>query len=151
MPECTTRSAPSAAGRCSAGVQKQLSTASQAPASRAICASAAMSQTSVSGLLGVSASSSRVVGRSAARHSSASVCDTKLVSTPKRASSPPSSLIVEPKTLREHTTWSPAFSSAIAVSRIAAIPLAVPMQASVPSSAASRRSIVATVGLPKRL
>ena len=68
--------------RCSAGVQKQLSTASSAPASCAIVASAAMSHTSVSGLLGVSANSSRVAGRTAARHAPTSVCDTKLVSTP---------------------------------------------------------------------
>ena len=31
------------------------------------------------------------------------------------------------------------------------MPLAVPMQASLPSSAASRRSIIVTVGLVKRL
>jgi hypothetical protein len=36
-------------------------------------------------------------------------------------------LIVEPNTLREQTTWSPAFSRPMHSSRIAAMP-AVPMQ-----------------------
>ena len=48
--------------RCSAGEQKQLSTASSAPAPCAMSASARMSQTSVSGLVGVSANSSLVFG-----------------------------------------------------------------------------------------
>ena len=60
VPACITRSAPSASGRCSAGEQKVLSTVSSAPASCAMSASAAMSQTSVSGLVGVSANSSFV-------------------------------------------------------------------------------------------
>ena len=109
-----------------------------------------MSQTSVSGLVGVSANSSFVFGRSAARHSSTSVCETKLVSTPNFAKSW-NSLIVEPKTLREQTTWSPLFSKPVISSRIAAMPLAVPMQPPLPSSAARRRSIIVTVGFEKRL
>ena len=60
-------------------------------------------------------------------------------------------MIVEPNTLREQITWSPAFSTAMPVSRIALMPLAVAMQASAPSSAASRRSNIITVGLPKRV
>ena len=68
VPEWMTRSAPNSTGRCSAGEQKQLSTASSAPASCAMSASARMSQTSVSGLVGVSANSSLVFGRTAARH-----------------------------------------------------------------------------------
>jgi hypothetical protein len=98
VPECMTRSAPNFTGRCSAGLQKQLSTASSAPPACAISASARMSQTSVSGLVGVSANSSRVFGRIAARHSATSVCETKLVSMPNLPKSW-SSLIVEPKTL----------------------------------------------------
>ncbi len=47
--------------------------------------------------------------------------------------------------------WSPAFSRPITSSRMAAMPLAVPMQASVPSSAASRRSIIVTVGFENRV
>ena len=46
--------------------------------------------------------------------------------------------------------WSPAFSSPIAMSNIALMPLEVAMQAWVPSSAARRRSIIITVGLMKR-
>ena len=67
-------------------------------------ASAAMSQTSVSGLVGVSANSSFVVGRSAARHSATSVCETKVVSTPNLANSLPNMPMVEPNTEREQTT-----------------------------------------------
>ena len=114
-------------------------------------ASARMSQTSVSGLLGVSANSSFVSGRSAARHASGSVCDTKVVCTPNLPNSPCSSLMVEPNTLREQMTWSPAFSRPMTSSMIAAMPLEVAMQASVPSSAARRRSIIIVVGLVKRL
>jgi hypothetical protein len=59
--------------------------------------------------------------------------------------------MVEPNTLCEHTTWSPAFSSPITSNRMAAMPLLVPMQPVVPSSAASRRSMIVTLGLEKRL
>jgi hypothetical protein len=69
---------------------------------------------------------------------------------PKRAKSW-NSLMVEPNTPCEHTTWSPLFSSDRMVIRIAAMPLLVAMQPLVPSSAASRRSIIVTVGLEKRL
>jgi hypothetical protein len=58
--------------------------------------------------------------------------------------------MVEPNTLREHTTWSPAFRRPITSSITAAMPLEVAMQAPVPSSAARRRSIMLTVGLEKR-
>ena len=150
VPECITRSAPNLIGCCRAGEQKQLSTSSSAPPAWAMSASAAMSQTSVSGLLGVSANSSRVLGRMAARHSPASVCETKVVSMPNLAKSW-NSLIVEPNTPCEHTTWSPALSSDRMVIRMAAMPLAVAMQAPAPSSAARRRSIIVTVGLEKRL
>ena len=150
VPEWTIRSAPYSTGFCSAGEQKQLSTASQAPALFAISDKARMSQTSVSGLVGDSANSSRVFGLMARRHSLTSVCDTKLVSTPNFANSRPSSMIVEPNTLCEQTTWSPDFKSPITSSRIALMPLDVAMQASVPSIAARRRSIIITVGLVKR-
>ena len=91
-----------------------------------------------------------MAGRTAARHAAASVCDTKLVSTPKRPSSAASSLMVEPNTLCEQITWSPAFSSPRHISRIALMPLEVAMQDSAPSIAARRRSIIITVGLVKR-
>ena len=151
VPECMTMSAPNFTGCCSAGEHMQLSTASKAPASCAMSARAWMSHTSVSGLVGVSANSSLVVGRTAAFHSATSVWLTKVVSTPNLPNSPCSSLMVEPKTLREQMTWSPALSRPMIMSRMAPMPLAVPMQSSVPSSAARRRSMMVTLGLEKRL
>ena len=151
VPEWMTKSAPNSTGFCSAGEQKQLSTASTAPPRWAMSARAAMSQTSVSGLVGDSAISRRVLGRIAARHSSTSVCETKLDSTPNLPISLCSRRMVEPNTLREQTTWSPDLSKPISSSRIADMPLLVPMQPLVPSSAARRRSIIITVGLLKRL
>ena len=58
--------------------------------------------------------------------------------------------MVEPNTDCEHTTWSPALSRPMHSSRIALMPLEVAIAASVPSSAASRCSMLATVGLVKR-
>ena len=150
VPECMTMSAPSAAGFCSTGVAKALSTASSAPASCAMAASAAMSHTSVSGLVGVSANSSFVFGLTAARHSATSVCETKVVSTPNLPNSLANRFSVEPNMERERITWSPLFSSPMIIIRIAPMPLAAPMAASVPSSAASRRSKAVTVGLDVR-
>ena len=74
--EWITRSAPSSRGRCRIGVQKTLSTASSAPAFFATAASVGMSETSVSGFDGVSRKRSRVLGRSAWRHSSTRVGET---------------------------------------------------------------------------
>jgi hypothetical protein len=150
VPECMTMSAPSVTGRCSAGVAKQLSTHSSAPALCAMSASAAMSQTSVSGLVGVSANSSLVLGRTAARQASTSVCDTLVDSTPKRANSEPISFMVEPNIDCEQITWSPARSRPMHISRTADMPEAVAMAASVPSIAARRCSKLVTVGLPVR-
>ena len=127
---------------------KQLSTARSAPALCARSASARMSHTSVSGLVGVSAKSRRVVGRIASRQAGRSVCDTKVDCTPKRARSDPISLIVEPNMEREHSTWSPAWSKPMHIIRIADMPEAVPMAACAPSSAARRCSKLETVGLP---
>ena len=69
-----------------------------------MAASAAMSHTSVSGLVGVSANSRRVSGRMAACQAAGSVCETKLVCTPKRAKSVPNSRMVEPNMEREQIT-----------------------------------------------
>ena len=151
VPECTTISAPSCKGRCSTGVAKQLSTASKAPAPWARSASAAMSHRSVSGLVGVSANSRRVLGRMAACQAARSVCGTNVVCTPKRAMSVPMSRMVEPNMDCEQTTWSPALSSPRASSKMADMPLAVAAAASAPSSAARRCSRLATVGLPVRV
>ena len=59
-------------------------------------------------------------------------------------------LIVDPKTLRETTTWSPAFKVARQVVRMAAIPDAVATHRVPPSRPARRSSKVRTVGLVKR-
>ena len=99
-----------------------------------------MSQTSVSGLVGVSANSSLVFGRSAAFHAATSVCDTKVVSTPNLANSRPISAIVEPNIDREQITWSPALSRPMHIIRMAPMPVDAPMAASVPSMAARRCS-----------
>ena len=150
VPLCMMMSAPIVTGRCSAGLQKQLSTASNAPALCAMSASARMSQTSVSGLVGLSANSSLVLGCTAAFHAATSVCGTKVVCTPNLPKSW-NSLMVEPKVLCEHTTWSPDLSRPMMIMVMAAMPLLVPMQPVVPSRAARRRSIMVTVGLLKRL
>jgi hypothetical protein len=60
------------------------------------------------------------------------------------------SCTVAPNTALEHTMWSPALRSDIAVERIADMPEAVAMQASAPSSAARRSCSIDTVGLVKR-
>ncbi len=65
---------------------KVLSTTSRAPASWAIPASAAMSATASSGLVGVSHQISRVVSRTAARTASRSCCATAVNVTPQRSS-----------------------------------------------------------------
>jgi hypothetical protein len=109
-----------------------------------------MSATSVSGLDGVSRKNMRVLGRTALDQASIAWPLTNVVSMPKRASTPPNSCTVEPKTALEQTTWSPCFSNAIAVARIADMPEAVATQASAPSSAASRVCSIDTVGLLKR-
>ena len=69
---------------------------------------------------------------------------------PKRASTVEKSCTVAPKTLAAHTTWSPVFSVARQVAMIAAMPDAVAMQSSAPSSDASRCSNMRTVGFVKR-
>ena len=109
-----------------------------------------MSKTSVKGLDGLSIKISRVLSLIAAANDSLPVPATKLVSMPKRGKMVPNNCWLAPNMLREATMWSPVFNSAITVDRIAAMPLAVAMQASAPSRAASRSCIMATVGLEKR-
>ena len=100
-----------ASGRCRAGVQKQLSTASSAPARFATAASAAMSATSVSGLDGVSRKNSLVFGpqrRSPCRRARAATRRWF-----RRRSAPGCCRTAAPSRRRralEQTTWSPAFS-----------------------------------------
>ena len=106
-----------------------------------------MSETSVSGLDGVSRNRSRVRGRTAARHSSTRVGDTNVVSMPKRPRMFVKSWMVAPNTALEHTTWSPVFRCTSAVARIAVMPEAVATQLCAPSSAARRSWNIDTVGL----
>lgn len=77
-------SAPCSIGRNRAGVAKVLSIISGTPASCAMRATAATSSTSRPGLPSVSAKTSRVSGRIAARKASRSRGGTKLVEMPKR-------------------------------------------------------------------
>jgi hypothetical protein len=150
VPECMTMSDPIAMGRCKMGVAKQLSTASKAPALCAMSAKAAMSHTSVKGLVGVSANKILVLGRIAACHSAKLVCDTTVDSTPNRANSEPMSLRVEPNMDCEYTTWSPALSKLNNINITDDMPDEVASAASVPSNAAKRISKLLTVGLPER-
>ena len=150
VPECTIKSAPMAMGRCKIGVAKQLSTTSNALPAWAMSASALMSHTSVKGLVGVSANNNRVLGRMAACHSATWVCDTKVDCTPNLANSLPINLMVEPNIEWEQMTWSPLLSKPKHMSKMADIPVEVAIQASEPSRAAKRASMLATVGLPRR-
>ena len=97
-------SAPNSSGRCSTGVQKQLSTTNSAPWAWASSASADISATSHSGFDGVSINSMRVFPVTASRQPSMSVSPTKVVLTPKRARYFWKSTLVVPKTPREQTT-----------------------------------------------
>src|SRR6185437_4721838 len=144
-----TISAPKSSGRCSAGEQKQLSTASHASFFFATAASAAMFDISVSGLEGVSIKSSFVLGFTADSQACISVAETNVVSILKLLRIL-NRFTVAPNRLREATMWSPAESRPITQERIADIPEEVATQASAPSSAASRSSKAVTVGLVKR-
>ncbi len=82
-----------------------------------------MSHRSVSGLVGVSAKTSGCwAARRPSRRQYRSAA-TKVVSTPKRAISVPSSLMVEPNMDCEQITWSPAFSAVSATSKMADMPV----------------------------
>src|SRR5260221_12856577 len=135
---------------CRTGVQKQLSTASSALFARAIRASAAISNTAVRGFDGVSRNKRRVLGRIASFHTEGSVPSAYVVSIPNLERTVLNNCTVAPKTPEEHTTWSPAFSVAIAVARMADIPEPVATQACAPWTAASRSWNAVTVGLVKR-
>jgi hypothetical protein len=81
------------------GVQKQLSTANNAPQLFANTLIAVMSATSVSGLEGVSKKNNFVFGRIAACQALTSVAETKVVSTPNFFSTVLNRFTVEPKML----------------------------------------------------
>ena len=80
--ECSTMSAPSASGCCSAGEAKVLSTNSLAPAAEDNCAIPAMSAMDSSGLVGVSTQISLVAAVTAARTASRSDSATGVCSIP---------------------------------------------------------------------
>ena len=83
MAEWTTMSAPCSIGRMRYGVAIVLSTTNGTPASWARSATAAMSSTSINGLLIVSAKKALVFGRTAARQASrSSGSSTKSTSMP---------------------------------------------------------------------
>jgi hypothetical protein len=109
-----------------------------------------MSNTSVSGFDGVSMKTSLVFGRSGALKAAGSLEATKLVSMPNFGRMPPNSCWVAPKMPCGGDDVLPRLHQAITVDRIAAMPLAVAMQASAPSSAARRSCSMLTVGLEKR-
>jgi hypothetical protein len=115
------------------GGAKQLSTASKAPAVvrnvRQGCDVTHFGQR-VGRCLGKQQFGVRPHGR---RHASTSVCDTKLDCTPNLARSEPMSLMVDPNMDCEHTTWSPDCSKPMHIIRMADMPDAVDMAASVPS------------------
>ena len=83
--ECMTRSTPRSSGRCRSGVAHVLSQHEIAPPSRAMPASASMSEMRMSGFDGVSIHTRRVFGRMAARTASRSVMSTKVASMPRSA------------------------------------------------------------------
>ncbi|MCY1556084.1 hypothetical protein D3C76_1010170 [compost metagenome] len=66
---------------------------------------------------------------------------------PKRLKYFSNRLMVEPNTLRDTSTWSPALHRLITSERIADMPVEVATACSAPSSAAMRSSKVRTVGL----
>ena len=143
-------SAPRSSGRCSIGVQKQLSTTSSAP-----CVVRHLRERGDIGDFG-----ERIRRRFQEQHArirpdrpfpcGTSVAETNVVSTPKRFRMLLNSCTVAPKTLCEATMWSPAFSSPITQARIADMPEAVATQHSAPSSAARRSWNARPSGLVKR-
>ena len=80
--ECITMSAPSASGLCSTGDRNVLSTLTSAPCAWAIFATAAMSVSTMSGLLGVSMCTSLVFGFIAASTAARLLVSTYSISMP---------------------------------------------------------------------
>ena len=99
----------------------------------------------------VSPITSLVFGLIALRNASRSRGLTKLVVMPKRGSVCASRLMVPPYSELDATMWSPALSSVAMARCSAAMPLAVQMAPTPPSSAASRSSSTPVVGLEMRV
>jgi len=147
---CTTMSAPSAIGLHRKGLGTVLSIISGTPWACATSATAAMSSTSRLGLPRLSANTARVFGRIAASKADASVASTKVVSMPNFFRLTASIVTLPPYSAPAATTWSPACSKVISAIASAAMPLALATAARPPSSAATRSSSAATVGLLSR-
>ena len=146
--EYTTTSAPSSSGFCSTGLANTLSTTTIAPAAWASSLTALRSTISSPGFEGVSRKTMRVGRANAACHWSRSPPSTSTVSTPQRGRISVRMTLHEPKSARPATIRSPAETTEAREANTAAMPLAVAMQASAPSSRRSRSSNIVTVGLP---
>ncbi len=150
MALCTTMSAPSFSGLHRKGLGTVLSTISGSPWACATSATAAMSSTSRLGLPRVSANTARVFGRIAAAKASALRPSTNVVVMPNFCRFTASIVTLPPYSAPAATTWSPACSSVISAIASAAMPLLLATAARPYSSAATRSSSAATVGLLKR-
>ena len=151
MVECTTTSAPSAIGCCSAGDANVLSTTTSTPASLPSSVSAAMSEIFISGFDGVSTQSTLVVPSStAARTASRSLVSTVVWRMPQPPKTLRMSRCVPPYTSLPITTWSPGASTVRSSASSAARPDANERPRMPPSSAASWVSSAVRVGLPPR-
>ena len=148
---CTTMSAPSASGLHRKGLGTVLSMTSGTPCACATSAMDPMSSTTRLGLPRLSAKTARVLGRMAAAKASGFVASTKLVSMPNFFRLTASIVTLPPYSAPAATTWSPACSRVISAIASAAMPLALATAARPPSSAATRSSSAATVGLLRRL
>ena len=109
-----------------------------------------MSSTTRLGLPRLSAKKARVLERTAAAQASGFEASTNVVSMPNLARFTDSIVTLPPYSAPAATTWSPACSSVISAIASAAMPLALATAARPPSSAATRSSSAATVGLLRR-
>ena len=109
-----------------------------------------MSSTTRLGLPRLSANTARVFGRIAAAKASGFVASTKVVSMPNFCRFTASIVTVPPYSAPAAITWSPLCSIVISAIASAAMPLAEATAARPPSSAATRSSSAATVGLLSR-
>ncbi len=117
----------------------------------AICAMAGMSMMSSPGLPMTSPNIILVFGRRAALKAAGSLGGTKVDSTPNRPKVCSNRLIFAPYICEEDTIWSPALNTDSTDRNSAAMPEDVATVPTPPSSAVSRCSRTATVGLVRRV
>jgi hypothetical protein len=132
------------------GLGTVLSITSGTPCACATSAVRAMSSTTRLGLPRLSAKTARVLGRIAAANASGFVASTNVVSTPNFFRFTASIVTVPPYSAPAATMWSPLCSIVISAIASAAMPLADATAARPRSSAATRSSSAATVGLLRR-